>query len=137
MELANPQLLYLWIIIPQLRPILLAAILLLTFNVIRSFDLIVALTSGGPGFSSDVPAKYIYDYFFARSNIARGAAAAPPPPLRAVRRRLARERAPRRRRVRRPRLRGALRAAEDGAARGRRRGARALAGGGVLEYVPC
>jgi len=36
----------------------------------------VALTSGGPGFSSDVPAKYIYDYFFARSNIARGAAAA-------------------------------------------------------------
>ncbi|MCH2296185.1 MAG: sugar ABC transporter permease, partial [SAR324 cluster bacterium] len=67
---------YLWIIIPQLRPILLAAILLLTFNVIRSFDLIVALTSGGPGFSSDVPAKYIYDYFFARSNIARGAAAA-------------------------------------------------------------
>ena len=67
---------YLWIIIPQLRPILLAAILLLTFNVIRSFDLIVALTSGGPGFSSDVPAKYIYDYFFARSNIARGSAAA-------------------------------------------------------------
>ena len=67
---------YLWIILPQLRPILLAAILLLTFNVVRSFDLVVAMTSGGPGFSSDVPAKYIYDYFFSRSNIARGAAAA-------------------------------------------------------------
>ena len=64
------------IILPQLRPILLAAILLLTFNVVRSFDLVVALTSGGPGFASDVPAKFIYDYFFARSNIARGAAAA-------------------------------------------------------------
>ena len=67
---------YLSIIFPQLRPILLAAVLLLTFNVVRSFDLVVALTSGGPGFASDVPAKFIYDYFFARSNIARGAAAA-------------------------------------------------------------
>ncbi len=67
---------YLSIILPQLRSILLAAILLLTFNVIRSFDLVVALTSGGPGFASDVPAKFIYDYFFSRSNIARGAAAA-------------------------------------------------------------
>jgi glucose/mannose transport system permease protein len=67
---------YLFIILPQLRSILLAAILLLMFNVIRSFDIVVALTSGGPGFASDVPAKFIYDYFFARSNIARGAAAA-------------------------------------------------------------
>ena len=67
---------YLSIILPQLRSILLAAILLLTFNVIRSFDLVVALTSGGPGFASDVPAKFIYDYFFSRSNIARGSAAA-------------------------------------------------------------
>ena len=67
---------YFSIIFPQLRPILLEAVLLLTFNVVRSFDLVVALTSGGPGFASDVPAKFIYDYFFARSNIARGAAAA-------------------------------------------------------------
>ena len=33
---------YVAIILPQLRPILLAAILLLTFNVVRSFDLVVA-----------------------------------------------------------------------------------------------
>lgn len=67
---------YVHIIIPQLRPILLTAVMLLAFNVVRSFDVVVALTKGGPGFASDVPARYVFDYFFERGKIGRGAAAA-------------------------------------------------------------
>ena len=35
--------------------------------------LVVVLTSGGPGFASEVPAKYVYDYMFARSESGPGA----------------------------------------------------------------
>ena len=64
------------VIIPQLRPAILTAVILLAFNVVRSFDVVVALTGGGPGSSSKVPAMYVYDYFFDRSRIGQGAAAA-------------------------------------------------------------
>ena len=67
---------YTGIILPQLRPILLTAVILLAFNVVRSFDIVAALTGGGPGRSSIVPAMYVFDYFFDRSKIAQGAAAA-------------------------------------------------------------
>jgi glucose/mannose transport system permease protein len=35
----------------------------------------VALTDGGPGFASEVPAKYVFDHMFARANIGQGLAA--------------------------------------------------------------
>lgn len=64
------------IIIPQLRPAILTAVVLLAFNIVRSFDVVVALTAGGPGKSTTVPAMYVYDFFFDRSKIGQGAAAA-------------------------------------------------------------
>ncbi len=67
---------YVSIILPQLRTTLLTAIMLLGFQVIRSFDVVVALTKGGPGYSSDVPARYVYDYFFERGKIGQGSAGA-------------------------------------------------------------
>jgi len=67
---------YFYIILPQLRTILLTAIMLLGFQVVRSFDVVVALTNGGPGYASDVPARYVFEYFFTRSKIGQGAAAA-------------------------------------------------------------
>ena len=67
---------YLHIILPQLRPILFTAVILLSFNVVRSFDVVVALTKGGPGFASEVPARYVFDYFFERGKMGRGAAGA-------------------------------------------------------------
>jgi len=67
---------YWHILLPQLRATLLTAVMLLGFQVVRSFDVVVALTNGGPGFASDVPARYVVNYFFERGRIGQGAAAA-------------------------------------------------------------
>lgn len=67
---------YINLIFPQLRSTLLTAVMLLGFQVVRSFDIVVALTDGGPGFASDVPARYVFEYFFQRAEIGRGAAGA-------------------------------------------------------------
>ncbi len=64
------------IILPQLRATLLTAVMLLGFQVVRSFDVVVALTDGGPGYASDVPARYVFEFFFQRGRIGQGAAAA-------------------------------------------------------------
>ena len=67
---------YLHVILPMLRPYFMVAVLLLSFGVVRMFDLVVAMTGGGPGFATDMPALYIYDYIFARSRLGVGAAGA-------------------------------------------------------------
>jgi glucose/mannose transport system permease protein len=67
---------YFSIILPQLRTTLLTAVMLLGFQVVRSFDVVVALTNGGPGYASDVPARYVFEYFFQRAKIGQGSAAA-------------------------------------------------------------
>jgi len=41
---------------------------------VRVYDIVVALTDGGPGTSSKVPAQYVYQYLF-QGGIARGLAA--------------------------------------------------------------
>ena len=43
---------------------------------IKTFDLVRALTGGGPGISTTFPAIYVYDFMFQRGQIGRGAAAA-------------------------------------------------------------
>jgi glucose/mannose transport system permease protein len=43
---------------------------------IKSFDLVMALTGGGPGFSSDMPATFMYAFGFTRNQIGLGAASA-------------------------------------------------------------
>jgi glucose/mannose transport system permease protein len=67
---------YLHVILPQLRPHLVSAALLLTFGVVRMFELVVAMTGGGPGFATDMPALFIQDHIFARGRLGFGAAAA-------------------------------------------------------------
>ena len=52
------------------------AIVLLAFNVVRSFDIVVALTKGGPGNASELPALYAYEFYFVRGKIGQGSAAA-------------------------------------------------------------
>ena len=64
------------IIIPSLRPVFFSATIILMHIAIKSFDLVVALTSGGPGYSSDVPATFMYTYSFSRGQIAIGSASA-------------------------------------------------------------
>ncbi|MBV9218616.1 MAG: sugar ABC transporter permease [Methylobacteriaceae bacterium] len=67
---------YLHIIIPALAPMFITATLLLATAVVRSYDIVVAMTAGGPGISSEVPAKFVIDFLFTRQNIGLATAAA-------------------------------------------------------------
>lgn len=67
---------YISIILPILRPAIATAVVLLGIGVVKSYDLVVALTNGGPGTATDVPAKFIMDFLFLRSNIGFASAAA-------------------------------------------------------------
>jgi glucose/mannose transport system permease protein len=64
------------IILPAIRPIFIAVIVVLLQFAIKTFDLVIALTQGGPGVSTTMPANYVYDLMFQRGQIAQGAAAA-------------------------------------------------------------
>lgn len=64
------------IVLPTLRPVVFSAIVILLYQALRSFDLVVALTNGGPGFSSDLPTTFMYQYTFGRGQLAQGAASA-------------------------------------------------------------
>jgi len=64
------------VILPTIRPIFLAVTVVLLQFAIKTFDLVVALTQGGPGISTTFPANYVYDLMFQRGQIAEGAAAA-------------------------------------------------------------
>lgn len=64
------------IVIPSLRPVFFSALLILAHIAIKSFDLVMALTAGGPGTSTTVPAVFMYQYSFSRGQLALGAASA-------------------------------------------------------------
>ena len=66
---------YVSIVIPMLRPMVITAVVLLSLLVVKAYDLVVALTRGGPGIASEVPAKFIMDHLFERQNIALATAA--------------------------------------------------------------
>jgi glucose/mannose transport system permease protein len=72
---ASMPFIYRKIIIPGLRPVFFSAFIILTHIAIKSFDLIIALTGGGPGFATDVPATFMYTYSFTRGQIGLGSAA--------------------------------------------------------------
>lgn len=67
---------YLRIIIPSLRPVFFSTLLVLAHIAIKSFDLVIALTNGGPGYATDVPATFMYAMAFSRGQIGLGAASA-------------------------------------------------------------
>jgi glucose/mannose transport system permease protein len=64
------------IIVPALRPVFLSVLLILAHVAIKSFDLVMALTAGGPGTASDLPATFMYQFSFNRGQLALGASAA-------------------------------------------------------------
>lgn len=67
---------YLRILIPSLMPVFFSAVMMLTHIAIKSFDLVMALTGGGPGFATDLPAVYMYQVAFTRGQLGQGAASA-------------------------------------------------------------
>ena len=65
---------YISIVIPMMRPVLITTLVISASGVVRVYDLVVALTQGGPGLFSEVPAKYVYDKMFG-GGLAQGLAA--------------------------------------------------------------
>jgi len=61
------------VILPILRPVVFSTTLVLSHLSIKSFDLVMALTAGGPGFASDMPATFMYVMSFTRGQIGLGA----------------------------------------------------------------
>jgi glucose/mannose transport system permease protein len=64
------------IVIPTLRPVFFSTLMVVSHLAIKSFDLVMALTAGGPGFSTDLPATFMYTMAFSRGQIGLGAASA-------------------------------------------------------------
>jgi glucose/mannose transport system permease protein len=64
------------IILPAIGPIFVAVLVVLLQSAIKIYDLVVALTGGGPGIATTVPSTYVYDLMFQRGQMAEGAAAA-------------------------------------------------------------
>jgi glucose/mannose transport system permease protein len=67
---------YITIILPMLRPVFMSSIVILLHISIKSYDLVIALTAGGPGTSSDMPAIFMTQMAFHRSEIGLASASA-------------------------------------------------------------
>ncbi len=66
---------YVSIVLPQLGAAVSTAVVLLAISVVKVYDAVVAMTNGGPGDATDVPAKFIMDNLFERQNIGLASAA--------------------------------------------------------------
>lgn len=64
------------IILPSLRPVFFSTLMVVSHLAIKSFDLVMALTAGGPGYATDLPATFMYAHAFTRGQIGLGAASA-------------------------------------------------------------
>jgi len=73
---ASLPLIYWRIIIPTLRPVFFSTLMVVSHLAIKSFDLVMALTAGGPGYATDLPATFMYTMAFSRGQIGLGAASA-------------------------------------------------------------
>ena len=64
------------IALPMLRPVFFSTLMVLSHLAIKSFDLVMSLTAGGPGYATDVPATFMYTMAFTRGQIGVGSASA-------------------------------------------------------------
>ena len=73
---AGPLRIYRRVILPSIWPIFIAVFVILLQFAIKTFDLAMALTGGGPGISTLLPSMVVYDFMFQRGLLGRGSAAA-------------------------------------------------------------
>jgi glucose/mannose transport system permease protein len=73
---ASTAMIYRRIIIPLMRPVFLSAFVVLAHLAIKSYDLVVAMTDGGPGTATWVPALFMQKFTFGRNEMAMGASSA-------------------------------------------------------------
>ncbi|MGM9489387.1 carbohydrate ABC transporter permease [Ideonella sp. YS5] len=64
------------ILVPSLRPVFFSTLMVVSHLAVKSFDLVMALTAGGPGYATDLPATFMYTMAFSRGQIGLGAASA-------------------------------------------------------------
>ncbi|KPY54074.1 carbohydrate ABC transporter permease [Pseudomonas syringae] len=76
MDGASLPMIYWRVVLPSLRPVFFSAIMILAHIAIKSFDLVAAMTAGGPGYSSDLPAMFMYSFTFSRGQMGMGSASA-------------------------------------------------------------
>lgn len=67
---------YCHVILPMLAPVITTCVVLQALGALRAYDLVVVMTGGGPGFSSDLPGKFVVDFANERANVGLAAAAA-------------------------------------------------------------
>ena len=67
---------YAHVVLPMLKPLIVTCVVLLAIAVVKSYDLVVAMTDGGPGNSSDLPGRFVIDFTFERANLGLASAAA-------------------------------------------------------------
>jgi glucose/mannose transport system permease protein len=73
---AGPWRLYRRVVLPSIAPIVVAVLIILLQFAIKTFDLVRALTGGGPGLATQLPSLVVYDFMFQRGLLGRGSAAA-------------------------------------------------------------
>ena len=73
---ASTTTIYRRIIIPLMRPVFLSAFVVLAHLAIKAYDLVIALTGGGPGQATQLPATFMYSYTFTRNLMGIGASSA-------------------------------------------------------------
>ncbi len=65
---------YIQVVLPMMRPVLATTFVIVASGAVRTYDLVVALTQGGPGQSSQLPTLYVYETMFVGA-LAQGTAA--------------------------------------------------------------
>ena len=73
---APPFTIYRRIVLPMLAPVFLSALVVLAHTAIKSYDLVIAMTGGGPGRATELPATFMYSYTFSRNQMGIGASSA-------------------------------------------------------------
>ena len=73
---AGPWRIYRRVVLPSMGPIFVVVTVILLSNAIKTYDLVKALTGGGPGIATNLPATVVYDFMFQRGQLGRGSAAA-------------------------------------------------------------
>ncbi len=68
--------LYVEVIIPMMKFTFLTCAILLSLGVVKTYDIVLAMTGGGPGTSTWTPAYFVVNSYAARGNIGYASAAA-------------------------------------------------------------
>ena len=64
------------IVIPMLKFTFLTCAILLSLGVVKTYDIVLAMTGGGPGTSTWTPAYFVVNSFASRGNVGYASAAA-------------------------------------------------------------